>query len=709
MAAFSIEWADNTRDPVGSKRSSRFVRAKMSTGFGLRARVVALIVMVAAPLIALLLFETSEERGVALDHAHARVADLARVSAAQEDNDLQDARTLVLVLGRVAEIREALAPGADAGRCHALLRKVVQDHPQVAAITVTGPGGWAACGSHTPKPDVDFSDRDWFIAAIAPDAAPVVASRVIMSRQLGRPTVVVASRTPAANAGEPALGVVSASLDLGWLSSLASQYPQDGPAIAGIIDPGTGAVLAHSKGRTDDLGQISTDPALLDAIRSHPEGGSVETTVAGGAGQIIGFAPLPGGPTSRAVVYVSLQRDAVLAAANWRAIRSVGVTAGGLLAALVIGCLLASRVLLRPIRLLADAARGMGEGRLDLKAPVARLGAAEFRDLGEALNAMAASLDGKREALARSEELYRVLTENMTDVVVLMDPEFHRLYVSPAANEMLGCAPETLVGRTGFELVHPADRPAVRLAKRALEAGEPGLCLEVRVIRPDGRTIWAQMIINRLEDGRGYVATLRDITDRRDAEEGLLEANRKLETMASEDALTGVANRRRFDEMLQHEWRRARRDGAPLCLLLIDVDHFKAFNDRYGHQAGDQCLRRVSAAITDVLRKSRDMVSRYGGEEFTVILPGAAHHDAMAIAERIRLTIREAGMNHDGVTLAPLTVSIGLASALPATDGDDPAVLLHKADGALYAAKRQGRDRVAVHAADADYLQPMQG
>jgi hypothetical protein len=281
MAAFSIEWADNTRDPVGSKRSSRFVRAKMSTGFGLRARVVALIVMVAAPLIALLLFETSEERGVALDHAHARVADLARVSAAQEDNDLQDARTLVLVLGRVAEIREALAPGADAGRCHALLRKVVQDHPQVAAITVTGPGGWAACGSHTPKPDVDFSDRDWFIAAIAPDAAPVVASRVIMSRQLGRPTVVVASRTPAANAGEPALGVVSASLDLGWLSSLASQYPQDGPAIAGIIDPGTGAVLAHSKGRTDDLGQISTDPALLDAIRSHPEGGSVETTVAG--------------------------------------------------------------------------------------------------------------------------------------------------------------------------------------------------------------------------------------------------------------------------------------------------------------------------------------------------------------------------------------------------------------------------------------------
>ncbi len=164
-----------------------------------------------------------------------------------------------------------------------------------------------------------------------------------------------------------------------------------------------------------------------------------------------------------------------------------------------------------------------------------------------------------------------------------------------------------------------------------------------------------------------------------------------LRQMVFIDGLTGVANRRCFDERLQTEWRRAARDGSALALLMLDVDHFKRFNDRYGHQAGDDCLRRVACAIKGGLLRPGDLVARYGGEEFACILPGTDFEGALAVGAGIEHIVRGLRIEHaDSDVSDTVTVSIGVATSLPDRDAD-PARLLALADAQLYRAKHSGR------------------
>jgi diguanylate cyclase (GGDEF)-like protein len=165
------------------------------------------------------------------------------------------------------------------------------------------------------------------------------------------------------------------------------------------------------------------------------------------------------------------------------------------------------------------------------------------------------------------------------------------------------------------------------------------------------------------------------------------QAEDRLEEMATTDALTGLKNRRKFDTMIDLEWRRAIRRNVPLALLMIDADHFKAYNDTFGHQAGDQVLVGVAICITDSVRRAGDCGARYGGEEFAVLLPGLSSIEALAVAEAIRLKV-ELWSEAPEVT----TVSIGVASLMP-TATTDWTELISAADKALYAAKAQGRNR----------------
>jgi len=176
------------------------------------------------------------------------------------------------------------------------------------------------------------------------------------------------------------------------------------------------------------------------------------------------------------------------------------------------------------------------------------------------------------------------------------------------------------------------------------------------------------------------------------------EANRELERLNAIDGLTGVANRRRFDEMLRHEWRRAARSAQPLSLLFIDVDAFKQFNDGYGHVAGDECLRDLARLLSSTLRRSPDLVARYGGEEFAVILPETDAAGAAAVADGLVAAVREAAIPHEFSEVAPiLTISVGVATARPQPGHDaDCEMLVEAADEALYKAKGAGRNRVVV-------------
>jgi diguanylate cyclase (GGDEF)-like protein len=167
-------------------------------------------------------------------------------------------------------------------------------------------------------------------------------------------------------------------------------------------------------------------------------------------------------------------------------------------------------------------------------------------------------------------------------------------------------------------------------------------------------------------------------------------AEHRLEELATTDALTGLKNRRKFDEMIDTEWRRAMRQTAPLALLLIDVDHFKAFNDAFGHQPGDQALIAIAGCIEGSVRRAGDCAARYGGEEFAVLLPGQSAEEALVVAEIIRRAVEQ--LPADPIML---TVSVGVASLTP-TAAVNFAGLVAAADKALYAAKAAGRNRAVV-------------
>jgi diguanylate cyclase (GGDEF)-like protein len=171
-------------------------------------------------------------------------------------------------------------------------------------------------------------------------------------------------------------------------------------------------------------------------------------------------------------------------------------------------------------------------------------------------------------------------------------------------------------------------------------------------------------------------------------------ANQKLKRIAYLDGLTQVANRRRFEQHLENEWRRMARQQTFLAIILADIDYFKGFNDLYGHQAGDNCLRLVARTLSRAARRPGDLVARYGGEEFAVILPGADLQGAETVAEDLRRSIRDRRVAHQGSNIDRIvTMSLGVASCIPSAKGN-PASLLKQADAALYAAKHGGRDQV---------------
>lgn len=218
-------------------------------------------------------------------------------------------------------------------------------------------------------------------------------------------------------------------------------------------------------------------------------------------------------------------------------------------------------------------------------------------------------------------------------------------------------------------------------------------------IRAHSRSYLAQ-----LERDAAYQA-LRDLQRALETSHAQLEeSNRELQRLSSLDGLTGIANRRQFDKMLDQEWQRALRNCTELALIMIDIDFFKLFNDSYGHQAGDDCLKAVALTLDRIVHRPSDMVARYGGEEFAAILPETDMEGAMRVAEKMRDTVARLNMRHDASKVSDkITLSIGVASMNP-RGGDNPDILLAAADDALYRAKHAGRNR--IEAANPDTTLP---
>jgi len=199
-----------------------------------------------------------------------------------------------------------------------------------------------------------------------------------------------------------------------------------------------------------------------------------------------------------------------------------------------------------------------------------------------------------------------------------------------------------------------------------------------------------------IDGSPGIVAQFKDITSREQAKEDLEKANIALGKMVLVDGLTQIANRRCFDDTLANEWQRLKRTGQPISLLLGDIDYFKKFNDHYGHQAGDDCLREVGTALAGSVLRPADLVARYGGEEFVLLLPEVTAEEALKVAERVLEAISALQIPHQASEVRDtVSISIGAATLIP-IDDQQPASLIAMADEALYRAKEQGRNRVLL-------------
>jgi diguanylate cyclase (GGDEF)-like protein/PAS domain S-box-containing protein len=318
------------------------------------------------------------------------------------------------------------------------------------------------------------------------------------------------------------------------------------------------------------------------------------------------------------------------------------------------------------------------------------------------LSAVRAAEKRLADELRSSETRYRVLAETSQDLILRTTLDGFRTYVSPSVRGVTGWTEEELPPPANFSvLVHPADRPHFLGFLDKLRRQPGNHKLVYRAKRRDGQYGWLEAyvgtVFSEAEVPNELVWSIRDISLRVAHEERLKSERQKAQELAWTDALTGLSNRRAFDERLAAEWIFASQHQAPLSLLLLDVDHFKSYNDTYGHQTGDEALRRIARAIGECARQSGDLAARYGGEEFVVVLPRADLARAGEVAERIRARVRELGLEHSRAESGVVTLSIGVSSAIRVGE-TDAETLLAAADGALYAAKRGGRDRIAFAA-----------
>ncbi|AGW15100.1 diguanylate cyclase domain-containing protein [Megalodesulfovibrio gigas] len=315
--------------------------------------------------------------------------------------------------------------------------------------------------------------------------------------------------------------------------------------------------------------------------------------------------------------------------------------------------------------------------------------------------------------LVASEQRYRSIFEDASDLIFLTTIDGRVVDVNPACLGMLGYTREELLSLTMADLyVDPQQRVHFQ---RTIEAVGTVRGFEVKLRRKGGERIEAILAANLRRDAQGrsigYQGILHDVTATKQAErlreaysqdlerqvqertQELSEANDKLQWLSDHDGLTGIANRRKFDAALHAEWNRALRSASPLTLALVDVDNFKAYNDHMGHLRGDDCLRQVAQTLAARVRQSCDLAARYGGEEFAVLLPGLGAASALAVASKLCASIMELGIPHGkSPTADVVTVSMGVATCFP-TQALHPEALVQAADANLYQAKRQGRNR----------------
>ncbi len=303
--------------------------------------------------------------------------------------------------------------------------------------------------------------------------------------------------------------------------------------------------------------------------------------------------------------------------------------------------------------------------------------------------------------LKETEERFRLIAEYSSDMITMHNEKTEYIYISPAVKEIIHFEYPELLGKKVQNFIHCDDiEHTNEMFKKALTEGDAECTYRYRA--KFGEYVWIESTLKGVpfqEDGKKRVINVsRNITDRKLTEQKLQEANELLNRLSYMDGLTGIGNRRYFNESIQKEWSNACTSISPITLLMFDIDYFKKYNDTYGHLSGDSCLQSIAQAINDLITENPGYTfCRYGGEEFSLILPNTKTDVGIKVAHLIDETIQSLKIPHKSSEIADIvTLSIGIATMVPTTTLSLE-MLIKAADSALYLSKEKGRHSISIN------------
>ena len=379
--------------------------------------------------------------------------------------------------------------------------------------------------------------------------------------------------------------------------------------------------------------------------------------------------------------------------------------------------LVLSLLLTRRTNLIISALNEFAHG--DVKIRIKLSGHDELSSIGNSINKMFKNINNKQKTILDNEERLRTLINNVVDAVITIDKHGIIESFNPAAEHMFGYKHEDVIGKNVSILMDaPHHAQHDTYLRHYLETGEKriiGKGREIEAKRKDGSIFPIELSVSemKLSGKTVFTGIIKDITDRKDIMNSLVKnqielvsksnelqkAYRELEELAATDALTDIYNRGYFDERVVDEINRAKRSDKPISLLLCDIDFFKQLNDSAGHQEGDQALKKIAETMKTIFARGTDIVTRYGGEEFAIILANTDYEGAMAAAQRLLAAVEQRNIPHPSSTLTDhVTLSIGISTYDFNKNNEltpDVNKLIEQADKALYRAKENGRNQIA--------------
>jgi diguanylate cyclase (GGDEF)-like protein/PAS domain S-box-containing protein len=302
-----------------------------------------------------------------------------------------------------------------------------------------------------------------------------------------------------------------------------------------------------------------------------------------------------------------------------------------------------------------------------------------------------------QKSLKETEDRFRLIVETAIEGIMVFDEHYRITFANKNMASMLEYTVEEMLGRSYSSFFAEEDQDIYREQEALRKSGRDSV-YECGLLTKSGKKHWflisARPLLGQSNRFEGSFAMLTDINERKVMEMALAEANRQLIELSNRDGLTGISNRRRFDTFLESEFSRLKAENAHLSIIFLDVDHFKAYNDLYGHLMGDECLKQIANVLANCVTRPDDLVARYGGEEFACVLPDTDLANAVLKAEEIQEKVKELAIEHKGSKVSDLiTVSFGVATFNSAS-GVTIEEMMKFADKQLYKAKSLGRNRI---------------